>query len=267
MITTTSANRTENREIAALTLGAARPLIWHDRTESSPKRLRGATCFFLRFETQVVGVTADHVVKAYLSAVAENPATVCQLRTSQPFDLAAAIIARNEAQDVATFAVSEETLQETEAVALDCRGNWPPPKPHKCSAVSACGFPESTREVFRDSSAAFNAWGALAKVEDVTDREIVVVFDESAEATSGGPPVPPIGFNLSGCSGGPVLLHGIRNGLHRWFPVGLISAGPVGEAKEGESAMFDVIRFRRIHWIQLDGTLTDPHGGTGWLPR
>src|SRR6266446_5555759 len=94
-------------EVAALTLQVARPLIWHDRTEGWPKRLDGATCFFLRFERGIIGVTANHVISAYESAVAANPNIVCQLRNSPAFDLASAIIARDAARDVATFRVSE----------------------------------------------------------------------------------------------------------------------------------------------------------------
>lgn len=97
--------RAVQTEVAALTLQVARPLIWHDRTEGWPKRLNGATCFFLRFEAGIVGVTANHVISAYKSAVEANPNTVCQLRNSPAFDLEAAIIARDAARDIATFAV------------------------------------------------------------------------------------------------------------------------------------------------------------------
>jgi hypothetical protein len=51
-----------HEEIASLTLRVARPLIWHDRTEGWPKLLHGGTCFFLRFERGIIGVTANHVI-------------------------------------------------------------------------------------------------------------------------------------------------------------------------------------------------------------
>src|SRR5258708_5790922 len=121
--------RATHEEVAALTLRVARPLIWHDRTEGWPKRLDGATCFFLRFEQGIIGVTADHVISAYESAIAANPNTVCQLRNSPAFDLLRAIIARDAARDIATFAVSESLLSNIEAIPLDCRGSWPPPEP------------------------------------------------------------------------------------------------------------------------------------------
>jgi len=264
-------------EVAALTLRVARPLIWHDRTEGWPKRLDGATCFFLRFEHGVIGVTADHVISSYERAVAANPNTVCQLRTSQPFDLAAATIARNTTRDIATFTVSEAILSQTEAVALDCRGSWPPPDLKHGWRLSLCGFPEasSMRKTWADRSAEFNAWGALTAVDGVTSSEIVTTYDPTiVEPSSWAPNLPPLAFNLSGCSGGPVLAHGIRNGLHRWFPVAIISGGPWleddGRSKTQEShgalAGIDLIRLSRIDIIQPDGTIRQSTEDTGWLP-
>jgi hypothetical protein len=260
-------NQAVQDEVAALTLKVARPLIWHDRTEGWPKRLDGATCFFLRFEDRIVGVTANHVIDAYERAVAANSNTVCQLRNSPAFDLPAAIIARNASRDIATFAVPEVLLSQIEAIPLDCRGSWPPPEPQHLWLLSACGFPESMRITMPGRSAEFRAWGALAAVEGVTRDEILITYDPAiVKPAAWAPTLPPIGFNMSGCSGGPVLAHGDRNGLHRWFPVGLIHAGPKEQQKQGEAAEFDMIRLRRIDIIQPDGTIKLPAENTGWLP-
>jgi hypothetical protein len=215
-----------HEEIASLTLRVARPLIWHDRTEGWPKLLHGGTCFFLRFERGIIGVTANHVISAYKSAAATNPNTVCQLRNSPAFDLVGAIIARDAARDIATFAVSEAVLLHIEAIPLDCRGSWPPPEPQHLSLLSVCGFPESMRIPRADRSAEFLAWGALAAVECITPDEILITYDPAiVKPAVWAPTLPELGFNLSGCSGGPVILHDNRNGLHRWFAVGLIAEG------------------------------------------
>lgn len=71
---------------------------------------------------------------------------------------------------------------------------------------------------------------------------------------------------MSGCSGGPVLVHGDRNGLHRWFPVGLIHEGPKAEQKQGAATEFGMIRLRRIDRIKSDGTIKRPIDDSGWLP-
>ncbi|HEX4113486.1 MAG TPA: hypothetical protein VH020_13215 [Stellaceae bacterium] len=54
-----------------------------------------------------------------------------------------------------------------------------------------------------------------------------------------------------------MLVHYERNGLHRWFPVGMMVAGPRGQGT-GSSAEFDILRLRRIHFIQPDGTIDHP---------
>jgi hypothetical protein len=173
----TPQNRALHNEVVSLTLRVARPLIWHDRTVGWPKRLEGGTCFFLRFERGIIGVTANHVISAYESAAAANPNTVCQLRNSPAFDLAGAIIARDASRDIATFAVAEAELSHIEAILLDCRGSWPPPEPQHSSRLSLCGFPESMRVPSGDRSAEFRAWGALAVVECVTRDEILITYD------------------------------------------------------------------------------------------
>jgi hypothetical protein len=254
-------------EVAALTLKVARPLIWHDRTEGWPKRLDGATCFFLRFDAGIIGVTANHVIDAYERALGGNPNTVCQLRNSPAVDLLEAIIARDAVRDIATFAVSEAMLSQIDAIPLDCRGGWPPPEPQTLWLLSLCGFPESMRVTKPNRSAEFGAWGALAAVECITRDEILITYDPAiVQPAAWAPVLPPLGFNMSGCSGGPVLVHGTRNGLHRWFPVGLIAEGPREQKKQGAAAEFDMIRLRRINSIRPDGTVRRLSEGTGWLP-
>ncbi len=121
-----------------------------------------------------------------------------------------------------------------------------------------------------DKSVESRAYGGLPAVEDVTDREIITTYDPSRDKPLHGLPAPPLGLNLSGCSGGPVLMHGTRNGLIRWFPVGLISGGVdhdndvalgQGEINRGENAEFDIVRIRRINFIRPDGTLERPASG------
>lgn len=224
--------------------------------------------FFLRFEPGIIGVTADHVVSAYESAVAANPNIVFQLGTSPVFDLSGAIIARDAVRDIATFAVSDALVTQIEAVPFDCRGGWPPPEPQYLWKLSLCGLPESLRTPGDDRDADFQAWGGSLAVEHVTPDEIVTINDSAwAEPVTWAPNLSPPGFDMSGCSGGPVLMHVIWNGLYRWFPVALIAEGPRGAKKQGAATEFDTIRLRRIHIIQPDGTVMQrAEDSGGWLP-
>lgn len=255
------------RAISELMLHVARPLIWRDVTQKWPKTLSGATCFFLRFPSRVIGVTADHVVQAYEEQRKNNPNIVCQLRNSDAFDLIAAIIDRCSERDIATFLVDDRILEMIDAIAIDCCIDWPPPKPQQFCQISACGFPESERKTDFDRSAEFGAWGAFAALEDVTETEIIISFDPKiAVQVPWAPQMPPIGMNLSGCSGGPVLMHWNNKKIHRFLPIALISQGPRALQKEGEAAEFDLIRFKRINIIRSDGTLEKKTENLGWLP-
>jgi hypothetical protein len=103
-----------HERVTALALQSARPLIWHDVREPWPKRLLGGTCFILRFDRGLVGITASHVVTAYENAAQRGARLVCLLRTV-PFDLKAAIIDRDETLDIVTFSVTEDQLIESKA--------------------------------------------------------------------------------------------------------------------------------------------------------
>jgi hypothetical protein len=255
-------------EIAAFTLAVCTPIYWHDRRVAFPKDVEGGSCFVLRFDGGLVGVTAAHVLDAHNTARQANSALVCQLRLME-FAFHDAVIDTNSDLDIATFRLSEFELAEIKGTAIDCRGSWPPPVPTTMQAVSLAGFPEVMRLTFPDRSCVFQAYGALTAVEDVSDREIVFSYDPAREKSLGGLDLPPLGLNMSGCSGGPVILHGTRNGLHRWFPVGIINAGSkrdgtASQIDRGDARDFDIIRARRLHFVREDGSIDVPP--VGWLP-
>jgi hypothetical protein len=54
------------KEIAAFTLRVCKPLYWHDRNLAWPKKVRGASCFIVRFPAKLMMITADHVYASYL---------------------------------------------------------------------------------------------------------------------------------------------------------------------------------------------------------
>ncbi len=255
-------------QVADFTLKVCTPLYWHDRRVPFPKKVEGASCFILRFPDRLVGVTAAHVVDAYQTARTLTETLVCQLRL-MPFALHDAIIDRDTGLDIATFGLSEAELAKIDGVPVDCRGQWPPPPPTPMRAVSLAGLPQNMLVTAADRSAVFNAYGALSAIEDFGDRDIWLTFDPARDRSLNEHPLPPLGFNMSGCSGGPVLMHGTRNGLHRWFPIGMINSGPKRDTPEpiarGDAEAFDTIRVRRIHFLREDGTLIRPEA-EGWLP-
>lgn len=252
------------KELANFTLKVATPIAWHDRKEGWPKRIYGGTCFFLRFATGIVGVTANHVVDALQNAIAGNPNIVCQIRTSKPVHLPSLIIDRCTKCDIATFRVSEDFAGEINATILDCRRDWPPPEPVVGRAVTFCGFPEAERHTPERGVFAAFACGSVAVIDAVTERDLIVTYDPARdEPAPWAPWRQPLGYNMSGCSGGPVLSQGTKNGLHRWFPVAMIIRGPRGQGA-GDTADWDMITMRRIDAVQQDGLINGKE--VGWLP-
>lgn len=240
--------------VADLTLQVARPLIWHDAREPWPKQLAGASCFVLRFENRLVGVTANHVVAALEAARAQRGRFVCLMRTAV-LNLPAVLIDRSETLDIATFEVTEAQLTESQGLAIDCRDSWPPPTPEPGDALSVGGYPEALKVSAPHDRYPFHGYVHLGRVESVSERTLIAVYapergDVRLRATAG---FPELGGSFSGCSGGPVLLHLERNGLHRWYPAGLVVEGP--GLGGGAFAGLDVFHFRRTHFIGSEGAI------------
>lgn len=244
-----------NEQIAQLTLKVARPLVWHNLREDWPKRLFGGTCCILRFEAGLIGVTADHVIGGFEEANVPGEKIVCLLRTV-PFDLPTAIIDRDATLDIATFRITEEQLIASEGVAVDCRLHWPPPEPAMGTALSLAGFPEALKQPALIVNMEFRAYVSQVFVQDVSEREILVTYEPDRDIrVLAAPELPDLGANLSGCSGGPALMHIQQGGLHQWFVVGIIISGS-GDAPKGAMKEFDIIRVRRVKSIRQDGIIT-----------
>lgn len=251
------------QEIAAAGLRYARPICWHDNNRTFPKEIVGASCFVLRFADRLVGITVARVVREFQKAKAATPSLVCQLHL-MPFDLDGALTDIDDGLDIATFAISERELKTTLTDAFDVSSRWPLEGVVVHDApIQLIGYLENIRVIDSiERSAVFNAWGALDFIEDFNEREIILTYDP--EKALGAPTKPPLGYNMSGCSGGPAIVHEIRlSGIHIWHPVGLIVGGP--KFGEGDAAEFDIIRIRRIDCVGRDGRILRP-ADTGWLP-
>ena len=251
-------------EASRLTMEVARPLFWTDARTPWPKRLDGATCFLLRFDKGLVGITANHVVRAFEQAERRAGQTVAMLRTAR-LDLTGALIDRDSDLDLATFRVTEKQAAESRARVLDCQGTWPPPMPLRGATITFAGFPEDFRQECYPTQTEFRAASYATTTEDVTDRRIVAIYDPARgdHRLLAAPEFVNVGANWSGCSGGPVLVHFERDGLHQWHAVGVIVQGPGGDP-EGMPNDFDQFVFRRIDFVNTDGTLKKSAGG--WLP-
>jgi hypothetical protein len=200
------------------------------------------------------------VVAAYKSAKANN-GNIKPLVHTTPIDLLESIIALDDELDLATFHVVDSLVQSSGGTALDCRSNWPPPSITSGDTLSFSGFPEILKTAAGPDNIPFHAFVGMLHATSVTDKDIKAVWDPTTDLRPiSNPAVPKVGPNISGCSGGPVLLHRDINGMHRWFPVGVIIEGP-----RGGDMPVDTFIARRLDFVQTDGTISRPYTG-GWLP-
>jgi hypothetical protein len=222
----------------------------------------GGSCFVLRFDVGLIGVTAAHVLEALEDAVRRNADVVCLLRTVH-VDPVKRLIDRDESLDIATFRITEDELVESKSVAIDCRSHWPPPTPDRGAALSFGGFPQLLAKPSTYFRTEFRAYVSQTRVEDITNRDIISTYEPGRDfRIRAAPELTDLGSSLSGCSGGPVLMHFERSGLHRWLPVGLIVRGP--RAQDFVEREYDIFQFRRIHLVKADGSIE--HEDAGWLP-
>jgi hypothetical protein len=238
------------------------------RTEaiSRSPRPRGASAFILQFERGFIAVTADHVLQEYSASLEADDRTICQIGNCQVW-LERSLVARNAKLDIATFEVVQSQLKDIGADTIDCRGQWPPPNVEVGDTITLTGFLDEQRRRFAANRYDMPAWGAHGIAEAITETDIVTIYEpEHVLTVNTSVPKPPLGLNLSGCSGGPCFLVKTVKGLLRWFPVGLIYRGPRKEpgVDAGEFASFDQIRIRRLHFLKSDGAIEDPD--SGWLP-
>jgi hypothetical protein len=240
-------------------LRVVRPFFW----QRHGRILNGASAFVLRFEGRYVGVTADHVIEQYLSALDTCSSIGCQL--GECFvSPERTIISRSRSLDLATFEVDPNMLATMEADAIDCRTNWPPRAVRRGDSLTLAGYLNNHRSELSRGFYEHQAWGAHPIADDVTARNIVVAYDpEDAVPTTDRVQKPPPKFNMSGCSGGLAVLVQNVNGEVRWSPAAVIYKGPTG-ASEGGLVDFDLIYLRPLSFVLPDGTIDDPN--TGWLP-
>jgi hypothetical protein len=248
--------------VSAYMLTTARPLFWHLGVINNGP-VRGASTFVLQFRTRHVAVTADHVIAQYLEAREADPRTICQIGQGQVWP-ERSLIARSANLDIATFEVDPIALPSMGALAFDCRHVWPPPEVQVGDTLTLAGYLDNQRTLIARGHYEMEAWGAHGIADAVSEREIVTVYDPTTTlAASDEIAKPPLGFNMSGCSGGPAVVVKDVNGLMRWFPAGMIYRGPGGNA-QGDFASFDRIYLRKLHFIERDGSIVEPD--TGWLP-
>jgi hypothetical protein len=165
------------------------------------------------------------------------------------FDPEVRLISCHDDLDIATFRIeAHEAAQIGRAIVTAGPPNWEPLKPALGNYAFFAGFPAQTRGVTRSGDFATVPYFAMPCVTSVTDRQIACRFDWEMSIDLSGSGLPPIGYDIGGVSGGPVLIPTlVHQGIVWRF------AGVVVQAATGN--LFEQIVAVRAHYIQPDGRI------------
>jgi hypothetical protein len=211
--------------------------------------LRQGSMFFLDCGRGPFAVTAAHVYKQYLEDNQNKRVRGPQL-ANMAFNLPDRLIAWGEdlGVDIATFRITP-----AEIAAIGKRsvrgtdGPWPPP-PKERGAVYFGGFPGGERDHIVGKDFTFGLHSAIVPLTSFTDYQLCCHFDRQYWVDVRGLGLPPVGYDLGGVSGGPMLQPIFTAGVWDWQLAGVIS--------EAVMADFERITAVRAHFILPDGRLS-----------
>jgi hypothetical protein len=220
-------------------------IIWSRRLVGT-RTTNNASVFFLQFGSDLVAVTAAHVLDQFQIAKERSPRSiVCQIGNVR-FDPAERLRSRGSRKeiDIATFNISRRELYRIGKQAI-IGDQWPPLRPTLGQAVFIVGFPGTLRFWLNTRSITFGLHSGLQPVTQITDHEVICAFEREYWVPSEGERLPPAGLNLGGLSGGPLLLPLENEG--QWH---LVLAGVISQAVFNE-----VVYSTRADFIRSDATV------------
>ena len=223
--------------------GSIAPFLWRERDEQSALKIRNGTVFFVSPDWPFM-VTADHVYAAYLDARNKfGDFARCQIGNLRfvPEDR---LIARNEALDIATFAITSEEIKKTYdgkfAMSFD------PMNPQVGKGVFFAGFPGRERRLLSEREIESGIFTASTVADNVSDREISGHFDREYQVDKPGRPPSPEVYEIGGVSGGPLVTMVDSANLCYWRLGGVMTAF---------NTSFEIFYATRADFILPDGTL------------
>jgi hypothetical protein len=229
-------------------------LFWHYQERdlwTPPLALsRQGSIFFLDCGRGPFAVTAGHVYDMYLEDFQRRHVRGAQIGNID-FDPLERLIAsgKNLGLDIATFRVTPAEIAATgKKIIRGIDGPWPPP-PNEGEVVYFGGFPECERDRITSKEFSFGLHSAMVPLTSFTQYQLCCQFDRRYWVDIRGLGLPPVGYELSGVSGGPMLQPIFMDGAWDWRLVGVIYEGVMAQDFERITAV-------RAHFILPDGRLS-----------
>ena len=226
-------------------------LLWsvQEKGQPTPLEYRQGSVFFLDCGRGPFAVTAGHVFEQFQRDRAERRIRGCQIgNVGVNPDERLIDWGRDKRIDIATFRITPQEISEIgKNVVIGTDGAWPPP-PNVNEVVFFGGFPGCERISVAPSEFSFGLHSGMVPLTDYTEHQIGCRFDRRYWVDVRGLGLPPVGYDLGGVSGGPMLQPVYRDGGWRWRLVGVISEAVMVEEFERITAV-------RAHFILPEGRI------------
>jgi hypothetical protein len=227
------------------------PIYWTTtaRPNGVDDQLRNGTTFFVDAGRGPFGVTAGHVYDGFVDVATTS--VKCQIgRSTMPFDLRERLIARGRDVDIATYRVSAIEIATAGAVVLTgYQLSWPPKPPEIDRGVVYAGYPGIARRIAAPWRIEFGAATGSGVASSVSARNISSVIERDIVVATKGLELPPVGYDLAGMSGGPML--SLVNGpaVVGWRLAGVIS--------DCSRHLGEIVVAARADFIAADGSIEE----------
>jgi hypothetical protein len=228
------------------------PIFWVGVDEEAGARLTNGTPFLVDCGQGVFAVTAAHVYTAYCEAKRCTKEVVCQLG-DMLFDPEAQLINcddREGGSDIATFRLTPEDVAKINKPVLGSKpGEWPPRPADVGDFAFFAGYPGVSRGMSPGGHYfAAAPYRAVTPITTINEHQITCRFDRDHMLDLGGQGLPPIGHEIRGVSGGPLLIPTLEARGIRWRVGGVI-------VEAAPSELFEQVVAVRADYILPDGRL------------
>lgn len=226
-------------------------LLWstQEKEKPTPLEYRQGSIFFLDCGRGSFAVTAGHVFEQFVNDRASRRVRGVQIG-NVGFNPEERLIdwGRDRKIDIATFRIAPEEIEQTgKKIVRGTDGAWPPP-PNLGEAVFFGGFPGFERIGVAPMEFSFGIHSAMTPLTDFTEYQLGCRFDRRYWVDVRGLGLPPVGYDLGGVSGGPMLQPVYDSGVWSWRLIGVLSEAVMEQEFERITAV-------RAHFILPDGRI------------
>jgi hypothetical protein len=226
-------------------------MLWstQERARPTPLAYRQGSVFFLDCGPGPFAVTAGHVFEQFMKDRTELRVRGCQIG-NVGFNPEERLIdwGRDRKIDLATFRITPEEIAEVgKQVVRGTDGRWPAP-PNVGEVVYFGGFPGHERIEVAARELSFGLHSGMVPLTDMTEYQLCCRFDRRYWVDIRGLGLPPVGYDLGGVSGGPMLQPVYQVGVWSWRLAGVISEAIMVD-------QFERITAVRAHFLLPDGRI------------